>query len=89
MPNGLANSSDMVGRNLMDHLYALSVAGMMPNGPNTYYHGRRPTGLYIPRFRNVTEPGDGFVRGYGYQGGVSRMGWRNAALRPARASVRS
>jgi glucoside 3-dehydrogenase (cytochrome c) catalytic subunit len=78
-PNGLANSSDMVGRNLMDHLYALSVAGMLPNGPNTTYHGRRPTGLYIPRFRNVTEPAD-FLRGYGYQGGVSRMGWRNAAL---------
>jgi choline dehydrogenase-like flavoprotein len=79
MPNGLANSSDMVGRNLMDHLYALSIAGLFPKGPNTYYHGRRPTGLYIPRFRNVTEPGD-FLRGYGYQGGVSRMGWRTAAL---------
>jgi choline dehydrogenase-like flavoprotein len=80
MPNGLANSSDMVGRNLMDHLYALSIAALMPNGPNTYYRGRRPTGLYIPRFRNVTEEGADFVRGYGYQGGVSRMGWRNAAL---------
>lgn len=80
MPNGLANSSDMVGRHLMDHLYALSIAALMPNGPNTYYRGRRPTGLYIPRFRNVTEEGADFVRGYGYQGGVSRMGWRNAAL---------
>ncbi|MBW8785920.1 MAG: GMC family oxidoreductase [Novosphingobium sp.] len=79
-PRGLANSSDMVGRNLMDHLYALSTAGVLTGGPNTTYHGRRPTGLYIPRFRNVTEPGDGFVRGYGYQGGVSRMGWRTAAL---------
>ncbi len=80
MPRGLANSSDMVGRNLMDHLFALSVAGMLPHGPmDSYYHGRRPTGLYIPRFRNVTESGD-FLRGYGYQGGVSRMGWRQAAL---------
>ena len=78
-PNGLANGSDMLGRNLMDHLYSLSVAGTMPNGPNTYYKGRRPTGLYIPRYRNVTEEGD-FLRGYGFQGGVSRMGWRNAAL---------
>lgn len=80
MPRGLANSSDMVGRNLMDHLFALSVAGLMPNGPkDSFYHGRRPNGLYIPRFRNVTEPGE-FLRGYGYQGGVSRMGWRTAAL---------
>jgi len=71
-PNGLANSSDMVGRNLMDHLFALSVAGVFRDGPNTTVHGRRPTGLYIPRFRNVTEPAD-FLRGYGYQGGVMRM----------------
>lgn len=78
-PNGLANGSDMVGRNLMDHVYALSVMGLLPQGPNTYYHGRRPTGLYIPRFRNVSEPAD-FLRGYGYQGAVSRMGWRTAAL---------
>lgn len=78
-PTGLANSSDMVGRNLMDHLYALSTAGMFPNGPDTYYHGRRPTGLYIPRYRNVSEPGE-FLRGYGFQGSVMRMGWRSAAL---------
>lgn len=78
-PNGLANTSDMVGRNLMDHLYALTVAGILLKGPSTYYHGRRPTGLYIPRFRNVTEPGE-FLRGYGYQGGAQRIGWRSAAL---------
>ncbi|MCE7795995.1 GMC family oxidoreductase [Sphingobium sufflavum] len=82
MPNGLANSSDMVGRNLMDHLYALSVVGLLPKGPDTYYHGRRPTGLYIPRYRNLNPAGEGndFVRGFGYQGGVSRMGWRSTAL---------
>ena len=77
---GLANSSDMVGRNLMDHIYALTVAGVLPNGPNTYYEGRRPGSMYIPRFRNVTESGDGYVRGFGFQGGVSRSGWRNTAL---------
>ena len=83
MPRGLANSSDMVGRYLMDHLFALSTAGLFPNGPaDSFYHGRRPNGLYIPRFRNVTEGGDGFVRGYGYQGGVSRMGWRAGMGQP-------
>lgn len=79
MPTGLANASDQVGRNLTDHLYALSVAGILPKGPDTYYYGRRPTGLYIPRFRNVSEDGE-FLRGYGYQGGAQRMGWRSAAL---------
>ncbi|MFC3174114.1 GMC family oxidoreductase [Novosphingobium bradum] len=78
-PTGLANRSDMVGRNLMDHLYALSVFGIFPQGPNTYYHGRRPVGIYIPRFRNVGEPGE-FLRGYGYQGMSFRMSGRNATM---------
>jgi choline dehydrogenase-like flavoprotein len=78
-PTGIANRSDQVGRNLMDHLYGLISAGLFPKGPNTTYHGRRPTGLYIPRFRNVTEDAE-FLRGSGFQGGVSRMGWRTMAL---------
>ncbi len=83
MPRGLANGSDQVGRNLMDHMFALSTAGVFPNGPkDSFYHGRRPTGIYIPRFRNVTEEADGFVRGYGYQGGVSRMGWHAGMGQP-------
>lgn len=81
-PNGLANSSDQVGRNIMDHIYALSTAGIFPDGPDTTYFGRRPTGLYIPRFRNVTEEGRDYVRGYGYQGAASRVGWRSAANGP-------
>jgi choline dehydrogenase-like flavoprotein len=81
-PNGLANGSDQVGRNLMDHLYALSTAGIFPQGPNSYYKGRRPTGIYIPRFRNVTEGADGYVRGYGYQGSAMRTGGRPRAGEP-------
>jgi choline dehydrogenase-like flavoprotein len=78
-PNGLANGSDQVGRNLMDHMYALSTVGILPNGPDTFAKGRRPTGIYIPRYRNVTEDADGYVRGYGFQGGMSRTGGRPRA----------
>ncbi len=82
-PRGLANKSDQVGRNLMDHMYALSTVGMLPGAPmDSYYKGRRPTGLYIPRYRNVTEDADGYVRGYGYQGGVVRAGGRPQAGTP-------
>ena len=82
-PRGLCNRSDQVGRNLMDHLYALTTAGIMLRYPtDTYYHGRRPTGIYIPRFRNLHEEGDGYVRGYGYQGGVIRMGGKPRATQP-------
>ncbi len=78
-PRGLCNKSDQVGRNLMDHLYALTTAGMVPGPSDSYYKGRRPTGIYIPRFRNVTEPGDGYVRGYGFQGGIMRMDGKSGA----------
>jgi choline dehydrogenase-like flavoprotein len=82
-PRGLANGSDQVGRNLMDHMYALSTAGMLPGAPaDSYYKGRRPTGIYIPRYRNVTEESDGYVRGYGYQGGAMRMVGKGIAGRP-------
>ncbi len=82
-PRGLCNKSDQVGRNLMDHMYALTTAGIMPQYPeDSYYKGRRPTGIYIPRFRNVTEEAEGYVRGYGYQGGVMRQGGKPSATTP-------
>jgi choline dehydrogenase-like flavoprotein len=40
-----------------------------------YYTGRRPTGLYIPRFRNISEKRNDYLRGFGLQGGASRQGW--------------
>ena len=77
-PRGLANTSDQVGRNLMDHVYGPTVAGIMP-GPDTYHRGRRPNGIYIPRYRNLEADDTGYHRGYGYQGGVMRQGWRPVA----------
>ena len=73
-PRGLANSSDMVGRNLMDHMYALLTIAVFPQAPDTFYFGRRPTGFYIPRYRNLDGQHEEFLRGYGYQGGFSRNG---------------
>ncbi|MBX9886087.1 MAG: GMC family oxidoreductase [Novosphingobium sp.] len=79
-PRGLCNKSDQVGRNIMDHLYALTTIGVMPSYPkDSYYRGRRPTGIYIPRFRNVSEEANGYVRGYGYQGAVIRQGGKLGA----------
>ena len=72
-PQGLGNSSDMLGRNLMDH-FGAGAAGLYPGLENSFYRGRRPTGFYIPRFRNVTESGE-FLRGFGFQGGAARAGW--------------
>jgi len=75
-PNGIANRSDQVGRNLTDHLSGLGASGIYPGHEDIYHHGRRPNGFYIPRYRNVTEPADGYVRGYGFQGRILRDGWQ-------------
>ena len=79
-PSGLANSSDMVGRNLMDHVSQLT-AGFYPGFKDRTYYGRRPNGTYIPRYRNVSEPGD-YLRGFAYQARVMRLPWSAAAGSP-------
>jgi choline dehydrogenase-like flavoprotein len=73
-PNGLGNSSDQVGRNLMDHHYGLGARGDYDGFKDQYFYGRRPNGIYIPRFRNLNEQTkrSDYVRGFGYQGGANR-----------------
>ncbi len=77
-PNGIANSSGALGHYLMDHAFQAGARGEIPGLTDRYYYGRRPNGIYIPKFRNLGGPdSDGldFLRGYGYQGGASRGGW--------------
>ncbi len=74
-PTGLGNSSGMLGRGIMDHAMGFVMADI-PGYHEHDYYGFRPTMAYIPRFRNVTEPKEGLFRGYGYQTGAYRAGWR-------------
>jgi choline dehydrogenase-like flavoprotein len=78
-PNGLGNDSDQVGRNIMDHHKQAGASCDVEGFEDQYYHGRRPNGLYIPRFRNLTDKHAAFIRGYGIQGGASRDGWWDQA----------
>ncbi len=73
-PNGLGNSSGQVGHNLMDHHYGVGATGSFDGFLDQYMYGRRPNGVYIPRFRNISEKTkrSDYVRGFGYQGGASR-----------------
>ncbi len=73
-PNGLGNSSGQVGHNLMDHHYGVGANGESDDFADNYTYGRRPNGIYIPRFRNIndaTQQKD-YLRGFGYQGGAGR-----------------
>ncbi|HTR22146.1 MAG TPA: GMC family oxidoreductase [Gemmatimonadales bacterium] len=75
-PGGLANSSGEVGHNLMDHIMGGGAGGVIDAPADRKTVGRRPNGIYVPRFRNLPgKPKSPFLRGYGYQGGASREGW--------------
>jgi choline dehydrogenase-like flavoprotein len=74
-PNGLANSSGVLGHYLMDHIWVGGGArGEFPQAPEKPGFGpNRPDGIYVIRFRN-TRNGPrwkNFLRGYGFQGGSS------------------
>ena len=73
-PKGLANRSDQVGRNLMDHISGAGAAGLMQGFDNKTVFGRRPGGIYIPRYANITEHDKPYKRGFGYQGGATPVG---------------
>ncbi|HSF44407.1 MAG TPA: GMC family oxidoreductase [Chitinophagaceae bacterium] len=71
-PNGLGNNNDVVGRYLMDHHKSGGVSADVEGFEDKYYFGRRPSGVYIPRFRNVHKQETDFLRGWGAQGSASR-----------------
>jgi choline dehydrogenase-like flavoprotein len=73
-PTGLANSSDQVGRNLMDHVSAGGASGLISGFENKTIFGRRPGGFYIPRYANITEHDKPYLRGFGFQGTAVPVG---------------
>jgi choline dehydrogenase-like flavoprotein len=76
--NGFGNDSGELGHNVMDHHFKTGASGEIDGFDDKYYKGRRPNGIYIPRFRNLgtqKTKGKNFIRGYGYQGGAGRSNW--------------
>ncbi|MEN2283391.1 GMC family oxidoreductase [Algoriphagus sp. SE2] len=76
-PKGLGNDSGELGHNLMDHTYRVGAMGKVDGFDDQYYKGRRPNGIYIPRYYNLDEQTktEKFVRGFGFQGSGGRAGW--------------
>jgi choline dehydrogenase-like flavoprotein len=71
-PAGLGSSSGELGHNVMDHHFKIGAGGSVEGFEDKYVYGRRPTGIYIPRFRNVYDDKRDYLRGFGYQGGAHR-----------------
>jgi choline dehydrogenase-like flavoprotein len=73
-PNGIANSSGQVGRNLVDHLYGCPGYGYLPQlfgQPSTPDNIADSTVAWMPRWQNLKNPREEkFIRGYSvYMGG--------------------
>ena len=77
-PGGLGSSSGQLGHNLMDHHFRIGASGKIDGMTDKYLYGRRPTGFYIPRYRNLFGDKRPYLRGFGYQGGADRQSWSRA-----------
>jgi choline dehydrogenase-like flavoprotein len=82
-PNGLGNGSEQVGRNLMDHHKTMGMSALVEGFEDEYYYGRRPNGIYIPRFRNIQDNDKKYLRGFGLQGGAYRQRARAGTGEPS------
>ncbi len=80
-PNGIGNSAGLLGRYLTDHVMVFRAGPLQPLEPITRadpYDFGVQSGIYIPSFRNVSDPHQmGFLRGYSMLGSVGRIqpGW--------------
>ena len=77
-PGGLGSSSGELGHNLMDHHFRCGASGSVDEFEDRTTFGQRPTGFYIPRFRNLGGDKRQYLRGFGYQGSANRQGWERA-----------
>ena len=78
-PEGLGSSSGELGHNIMDHHLGVGARGVVEGYEDQYYFGRRPNGIYIPRYRNLFGDKRDYLRGFGYQGRGSRGGYSRSA----------
>jgi len=80
-PNGIANSSGQLGRNLCDHLYGESARGYLPQllGQSSFPdHVADSTIAWMPRWQNLNHAHEeDFIRGYSVypDGGCSEFPW--------------
>jgi choline dehydrogenase-like flavoprotein len=80
-PDGFANSSGVLGHYLMDHQEAGGAIGVYDGYKDKYYMGRKPNGMYIPRFRNITEKRADYSRGFAYECYSGRENWQRGFSR--------
>jgi choline dehydrogenase-like flavoprotein len=70
-PQGLGNSSGVLGSYFSEHHMGPRASGFIPVriGTEPTLDDGRAVSPYVPRFRNVTDKHPDFIRGYHFQGG--------------------
>ena len=63
-PEGLGNDNGLLGKFVAFHNYRARVSGEYEGFADKAISGRRPTGGYVPRFRNLYKQETDFLRGY-------------------------
>lgn len=79
-PNGIGNSSGLLGRYFMDQCPSLTF-GWLPGVSEREVSDPAPAdptppspgGVFVPRFLNLDAPGPDFARGFSYQGAIARF----------------
>ncbi|MVZ62333.1 GMC oxidoreductase [Sphingobacterium humi] len=71
-PNGLGNDSGTLGKYVAFHNYSARISAQYEGHLDYTTEGRRPGGVYIPRFRNLHKQEMDFLRGYAAGFGASR-----------------
>ncbi len=77
-PYGLANSSGVLGKYIMDQFFSDLITANSPGPSVPAYTGGRPAPLFIPRFRNIGTNRADYLRGYQVNGGSYPGGWERA-----------
>lgn len=78
-PDGLANSSGELGRNLMDHHGNVGAYAIFEGFEKSYHSPGGPQLINVPRFRNIHESHPDFMRGYHFTGAGRRINWKMGA----------
>lgn len=79
--SGLANSSGLVGRYLMDQIYGAGVVCSVPEARNGKGKEIMGGSAIVPRFRNIDTKSSSFLRGYAFNvtSSTEHVGARNFA----------
>ena len=71
-PDGLGNHNGLLGKHVAFHNYRGKISGRCDDFADSREVGRKPSGGYIPRFRNVYHQETDYLRGYAAGFGASR-----------------